>query len=39
LGDLFNLIEEFGSEELFGLHFKKERDKIGLQCKCGCKNL
>ena len=35
--NLFNFTANFGSEESFRLHFKEERDKIGVQCKCGSK--
>jgi len=33
--NLFNFAVNFGSEESCRLHFKEERDKIGVQCKCG----
>jgi transposase-like protein len=35
--NLFNFTANFGSEEDCRLHFKGERDKIGVVCKCGCK--
>ena len=35
--NLFNFTANFGSEESCRLHFKEERDKIGVQCKCGSK--
>lgn len=35
--NLFSFTANFGSEEACRLHFKKERDKIGVVCKCGCK--
>lgn len=33
--NLFSFTANFGSEESCRLHFKEERDKIGVQCKCG----
>jgi transposase-like protein len=33
--DIFSFGVEFGNEEDCILHFKKERDKIGVSCKCG----
>jgi hypothetical protein len=33
--NLFNFTANFGSEEACRLHFKEERDKIGVECKCG----
>lgn len=33
--DIFSFGVEFSSEEACILHFKKERDKIGVSCKCG----
>ena len=35
--NLFSFTANFGSEESCRLHFKEERDKIGVQCKCGNK--
>ena len=35
--NLFNFTANFGSEESCRFHFKEERDKIGVQCKCGSK--
>ena len=35
--NLLNFTSNFGSEESCRLHFKEERDKIGVQCKCGSK--
>jgi hypothetical protein len=35
--NLFNFTANFGSDESCRLHFKEERDKIGVQCKCGSK--
>ena len=35
--DLFNFTENFESEEFCRNHFKKESDKIGVECKCGSK--
>jgi transposase-like protein len=35
--NLFNFTANFGSEEACRLHFKEERDKIGVECKCGSK--
>ena len=35
--NLFDFTANFGSEESCRLHFKEERDKIGVQCKCGSK--
>ena len=35
--NLFSFTANFGSEESCGLHFKEERDKQGVQCKCGSK--
>jgi hypothetical protein len=35
--NLFSFTANFGSEESCRLHFKEERDKIGVQCKCGSK--
>ena len=37
--NLFNFTANFGSEESCVLHFKEERDKIGVECKCGSKEL
>lgn len=33
--NLFNFTANFGSEEACRLHFKEQRDKIGVECKCG----
>lgn len=33
--NIFSFTANFGSEESCRLHFKEERDKIGVQCKCG----
>ena len=35
--NLFNFTANFGSEEACRLHFKEQRDKIGVNCKCGSK--
>ena len=35
--NLFNFTAHFGDEESCRLHFKKQRDKIGITCKCGHK--
>lgn len=35
--NLFSFTTNFESEESCRNHFKEERDKIGVQCKCGCK--
>mgnify|MGYP006896877737 CR=1 FL=1 len=35
--NLFSFTANFGSEEACRLHFKEQRDKIGVLCKCGCK--
>jgi hypothetical protein len=35
--NLYLFTANFGSEESCRLHFKEERDKIGVQCKCGSK--
>ena len=35
--NLFNFTANFGSEEDCRLHFKSERDKIGVKCNCGNK--
>ncbi len=35
--DLFSFTANFVSEESCRVHFKEERDKIGVVCKCGCK--
>lgn len=35
--NIFNFTANFGSEEACRLHFKEERDKIGVVCKCGNK--
>lgn len=35
--NLFNFTANFESEESCRNHFKEERDKIGVECKCGCK--
>jgi len=35
--NLFSFTANFGSEESCRLHFKEERDKQGVQCKCGSK--
>ena len=35
--NLFSFTANFESEESCRNHFKEERDKIGVQCKCGCK--
>ena len=37
--NLFSFTANFGSEESCRLHFKEERDKIGVSCKCGSKEL
>ena len=34
---MINKKANFGSEESCRLHFKEEREKIGVQCKCGNK--
>ena len=36
-GSHFNFTANFGSEEACRLHFKDQRDKIGVECKCGSK--
>ncbi len=33
--NLFSFTANFGSEETYGLHFKEERDKQGVECKYG----
>jgi transposase-like protein len=33
--NLFSFTANFGSEEACRIHFKQERDKIGVVCKCG----
>lgn len=33
--NLFSFTANFDSEESCRLHFKSERDKIGVLCKCG----
>jgi hypothetical protein len=33
--NLFSFTANFGSEEACRLHFKEERDKLGVICKCG----
>jgi hypothetical protein len=35
--NIFSFSANFGSEEACRLHFKEERDKIGVICKCGSK--
>lgn len=35
--NLFSFTAHFDSEESCRLHFKEQRDKIGVQCKCGSK--
>ncbi len=35
--NLFNFTTNFESEESCRNHFKEERDKIGVECKYGCK--
>lgn len=35
--NLFNFTANFESEESCRNHFKEERDKIGVECKCGSK--
>jgi hypothetical protein len=35
--NLFRFTANFGSEESCRLYFKEERDKIGVQWKCGSK--
>ena len=35
--NLFSFTTNFDNEESCRIHFKKERDKIGVVCKCGCK--
>jgi hypothetical protein len=35
--NLFNFTANFESQESCRKHFKEERDKIGVECKCGCK--
>ncbi len=35
--NLFNFTAHFGDEESCRLHFKEQRDKIGITCKCGHK--
>jgi hypothetical protein len=35
--NLFSFTANFESEEACRIHFKEERDKIGVQCKCGSK--
>ena len=34
---LFSFTANFETEESCRNHFKAERDKIGVECKCGCK--
>jgi len=33
----FRFTANFGNEESYRLHLKKESDTIGIQCKCGSK--
>lgn len=33
--NLFEFSANFGSEETCRLHFKEQRDKQGVVCKCG----
>jgi len=33
--DIFSFTAHFGTEEDCRIHFKKQRDKIGVVCKCG----
>lgn len=33
--DIFSFTAHFGTEEDCRIHFKKQRDKIGVACKCG----
>ncbi len=33
--DLFSFTAHFGTEEDCRIHFKAQRDKIGVVCKCG----
>ncbi|WP_262147160.1 IS1595 family transposase [Chryseobacterium foetidum] len=35
--DIFSFTAHFGTEEDCRIHFKKQRDKIGVACKCGHK--
>jgi hypothetical protein len=35
--NLFSFTANFGSEESCRLHYKSARDKVGVVCKCGCK--
>jgi hypothetical protein len=35
--NLFSFTASFGSEEACRLHFKEEKGKIGIQCKCESK--
>ena len=35
--NLFSFTANFESEKACRNHFKEERDKIGIACKCGCK--
>ena len=35
--NLFNFTAHFGDEKSCRLHFKEQRDKIGITCKCGHK--
>jgi hypothetical protein len=37
VSNLFRFTPNFGSEEFCELHFKKGRDEIRAECKCGCK--
>lgn len=37
--NLFSFTANFGSEESCRLHFKEERDKIGVECKCVQRNI
>ena len=33
--DIFSFTAHFGTEEDCRNHFKAQRDKIGIKCKCG----
>lgn len=35
--NLFNFTANFSSEEACRFHFKEVREKVGVECKCGCK--
>ena len=35
--NLFNFTANFGSQKACRLHFKEQRDKIGVNCTCGSK--